>query len=77
MIKKLSENKIETKKAEDVALSLKDQPDGKCFECRWNSTELEGGFHCLVPYNHVSNKVCIMKNQLVYLTNIYHAMKDM
>jgi hypothetical protein len=50
-------------------LSFKDQPNGKCLECKWNNSHSEM-MNCGCPDTHVTNMVCIQKRQMTHLSNI-------
>lgn len=55
------------------SLKLKDQPDGKCLECRRNNSEKINFFWCQVPLTILSNPVCLQKRVMVELM----ALKDL
>lgn len=49
---------------------FKDQPNGRCLECRWNEREEHGAVLCAVPQTVLSNQVCIQKLNYVVNRNI-------
>lgn len=48
---------------------FKDQPWGKCRECKWNQASGEE-FHCTCPIYHLHNLLCMLKTCMVLLKNI-------
>lgn len=54
---------------------FKDQPNGKCFECKWNNS-VDELLHCVCPMTHITNEICIQKRTMVIEQNIYNGMDD-
>lgn len=50
-------------------LVFKDQPWGKCRECKWNEASGDE-FHCTCPLYHLRNLYCMLKTIMVLLKNI-------
>lgn len=48
----------------------KDQPDGRCWECRWSCETGKFGVNCSVPQRLITNMTCLMKLQVTLLKNI-------
>ena len=50
-----------------MKLRFRDQPKGRCLECKWNRAGGSGHeeFDCCCPLTHVTDKTCIMKINLI------------
>lgn len=54
-------------------ITFKDQPNGRCLECRWNERQEHGPVLCAVPQTILANEICIQKLNYVVNRNIdYH-----
>ncbi len=51
-------------------LKLKDQPGGKCLECRHNASEKENYFWCQVPLTRLKDPICLQKRVMVELMGL-------
>jgi len=58
------------KRKRKVRYRFRDQPDGNCFECKWNEALKTGPLLCSVPGTHVTNPICMQKMQLALARNI-------
>lgn len=53
---------------------FKDQPNGRCLECKWNEALTHGTVHCHVPDTRLVNEICIQKLTLVMIQNVDNAL---
>jgi hypothetical protein len=58
-------------------LKLKDQPSGKCTQCRWNMESTLQSFWCQCPLQILTNPVCIAKRNHAWLDRITHKLEMM
>ncbi len=56
-------------------LALKDQPSGKCIECRWNGSANDK-LDCSCPQIRMINTVCMQKINMVLLGNVEYYLDD-
>ena len=49
-------------------ITFKDQPNGKCHECKWNDSPNDR-IDCICPQVHLSNPICIQKIIMVFNLN--------
>lgn len=54
-------------------LKFKDQPAGRCGECKWNQSEKINEFWCKVPITHLRNPICVSKRVMVECMNLNNA----
>lgn len=49
---------------------FKDQPNGKCMQCKWNLCVDGINVDCNCPSVQLTNRICIMKIQAILLENV-------
>jgi hypothetical protein len=54
---------------------FKDQPNGRCLECKWNLESNTDNFDCDIPPLFLTNQICLQKQQNSFLASLLNEIR--